>query len=90
MGAAVARLLNDVAWASDGRSEDTRRRAEGLTDLGTLARLKDECSVVLSVCPPHAAVETARAFGDYDGLYADLNAISPATAATIWPPRWHC
>ncbi|GAB2966749.1 DUF1932 domain-containing protein [Amycolatopsis acidiphila] len=83
MGAAVAHLLDDVAWASEGRSADTRRRAEGLTDLGTVARLKAECSVVLSVCPPHAAVATAQAFGDYDGLYADLNAVSPATAAQI-------
>ncbi|WP_236791314.1 DUF1932 domain-containing protein [Amycolatopsis sp. GM8] len=83
MGAAIAHLPGDVAWASEGRSEDTRRRAEGLTDLGSLARLKSECSVVLSVCPPHAAVATAEAFQDYDGLYADLNAISPETAARI-------
>ncbi|WP_431879748.1 DUF1932 domain-containing protein [Amycolatopsis sacchari] len=83
MGAAVARLLDDAAWASDGRSEATRRRAEGLVDLGSVARLKEECAVVLSVCPPHAAVETARAFSDYEGLYADLNAVSPATAAEI-------
>lgn len=83
MGAAVAQLLGDVAWASEGRSEETRRRAEGLTDLGTVARLKAECPVVLSVCPPHAAVATAEAFAGYDGLYADLNAVSPATAARI-------
>lgn len=83
MGAAVARLLPEAAWASDGRSEDTRTRAEGLTDLRTLARLEDECEIVLSVCPPHAAVETARAFEGFEGIYADLNAVSPATATAI-------
>ncbi|GHF38920.1 3-hydroxyisobutyrate dehydrogenase-like beta-hydroxyacid dehydrogenase [Amycolatopsis bartoniae] len=83
MGAAVAKLLDSAAWASDGRSEETRRRAEGLVDLGSVERLKAECPVVLSVCPPHAAVETARLFRDYEGLYADLNAVSPATAAEI-------
>ncbi|MTD57847.1 DUF1932 domain-containing protein [Amycolatopsis pithecellobii] len=83
MGAAIAHLLSTAAWASEGRSEDTRRRAAGITDLGTVERLKRECEVVLSVCPPHAAAETARAFRDYEGLYADLNAVSPATAAGI-------
>ncbi|HVW40721.1 MAG TPA: DUF1932 domain-containing protein [Amycolatopsis sp.] len=83
MGAAVARLLDDAAWASAGRSEATRLRAADLTDLGTVARLKDRCAIVLSVCPPHAAVETARQFRDYGGLYADLNAISPATCAEV-------
>ncbi|WP_208026192.1 DUF1932 domain-containing protein [Amycolatopsis acidicola] len=83
MGAAVAALLPDVAWASAGRSEDTRRRAAALTDLGEIARLKEECEVVLSVCPPHAAVDTAREFQDYQGLYADLNAVSPDTTERI-------
>lgn len=83
MGAAVAHLLADAAWASEGRGADTRRRAGGLTDLGTLKRLKKECPVVLSVCPPHAAIEIAAEFRDYDGIFADLNAVSPATAARI-------
>ncbi|NKQ53632.1 NAD(P)-dependent oxidoreductase [Amycolatopsis sp. K13G38] len=83
MGAAIAGLLDKAAWASQGRSSATRVRAAGLTDLGTIARLKDNCEIVLSVCPPHAAVETARQFRDYPGLYADLNAISPATCAEV-------
>lgn len=83
MGAAVARQLGEAAWASEGRSSATRVRAAGLTDLGTIARLKEDCAIVLSVCPPHAAVETARQFRDYQGLYADLNAISPATCAEV-------
>ncbi|HVV12988.1 DUF1932 domain-containing protein [Amycolatopsis sp.] len=83
MGAAVAALVPGAAWASGGRSEDTRRRAAGLTDLGGIARIKDECEIVLSVCPPHAAVDVATEFQGYQGLYADLNAVSPATLARI-------
>jgi 3-hydroxyisobutyrate dehydrogenase-like beta-hydroxyacid dehydrogenase len=85
MGAALAGLLNEVAWASAGRGEDTTRRAQeaGLLDLGTVARLKDSCEIVLSVCPPHAALATAREFSDFDGLYADLNATSPATTEQV-------
>lgn len=87
MGAAVGKVLvaagNRVAWASAGRSADSRNRAEraGLTDLSTVAALAAECETVLSICPPHAAVETAAAFRGFEGLYADLNAVSPATAA---------
>jgi 3-hydroxyisobutyrate dehydrogenase-like beta-hydroxyacid dehydrogenase len=89
MGAAVGKVLVDagkpVHWASEGRSEGSRRRAEqaGLTDLGTVERLAASCEIVLSICPPHAAVETATSFRDYGGLYADLNAVSPATTTDV-------
>ncbi|HET6500399.1 MAG TPA: DUF1932 domain-containing protein [Amycolatopsis sp.] len=89
MGAAVGKVLvsagQRVAWASAGRSAATVRRAAdaGLTDLGTPERLAAECEVVLSICPPHAAVDTAVSFSRYDGIYADLNAVSPATAGLV-------
>ena len=87
MGAAVGSVLvargTEVGWASAGRSDATRARAEGFTDLGTLARLRDACEVVVSVCPPHAAVEVASAFAGYSGLYVDANAVSPATATQV-------
>jgi 3-hydroxyisobutyrate dehydrogenase-like beta-hydroxyacid dehydrogenase len=87
MGAAVGRVLaargTEVGWASQGRSAATRERATGFTDLGTLARLRDACAVVVSVCPPHAAEAVAAAFAGFDGLYVDANAVSPATAARI-------
>jgi 3-hydroxyisobutyrate dehydrogenase-like beta-hydroxyacid dehydrogenase len=87
MGAAVGSVLlargTEVGWASAGRSDATRARAEGFTDLGTLARLRDACEVVVSICPPHAAVEVASAFAGYSGLYVDANAVSPATAAQV-------
>jgi 3-hydroxyisobutyrate dehydrogenase-like beta-hydroxyacid dehydrogenase len=87
MGAAVGGVLvargTEVGWASAGRSDASRARAEPFTDLGTLARLRDACEVVVSVCPPHAAVEVASAFAGYSGLYVDANAVSPATAAQV-------
>jgi 3-hydroxyisobutyrate dehydrogenase-like beta-hydroxyacid dehydrogenase len=89
MGAAVgerlARAGRDVLWASEGRSEATaeRARAARLQDAGTVAELAARSDLVLSICPPHAAVDTARAVGDFGGIYVDANAVSPSTAAKI-------
>jgi 3-hydroxyisobutyrate dehydrogenase-like beta-hydroxyacid dehydrogenase len=76
-----------VAWASEGRSPATRDRASkfGLRDAGSLAALCAECSVLVSVCPPHAAEDVARdvvACG-FTGLYVDANAIAPQRAIQI-------
>jgi 3-hydroxyisobutyrate dehydrogenase-like beta-hydroxyacid dehydrogenase len=72
---------HDVCWASEGRSMQTRERAEkiGLHDLGTVAALCERCSILLSVCPPHAAEEVAGQVLQigFTGLYLDGNAISP-------------
>jgi 3-hydroxyisobutyrate dehydrogenase-like beta-hydroxyacid dehydrogenase len=87
MGAQVGRVLaargHAVGWASAGRSEATRARAVELVDLHTLQETRAACEVVMSVCPPHAAVEVAQAFAGWDGVYVDANAVSPATAARI-------
>lgn len=85
MGVSVAASAkaggHDVRWASLGRSEQTRERAEGvgLRDAGTLAELCRHCTILLSVCPPHAAEDVAGQVLDlgYQGLYLDGNAISP-------------
>jgi 3-hydroxyisobutyrate dehydrogenase-like beta-hydroxyacid dehydrogenase len=85
MGAAIGAALreggHDVQWASEGRSAETaaRARAAGLEDAGTLERLRG-ADVVLSVCPPHAALDVSRALAGGTGLYVDANAVSPATA----------
>jgi Domain of unknown function (DUF1932) len=87
MGSVVGQVLaargHEVAWASDGRSAATRDRAAAFADLGTLARLRDACEIVLSVCPPHAAEAVADEFAGYPGLYVDANAVSPATTDRI-------
>jgi 3-hydroxyisobutyrate dehydrogenase-like beta-hydroxyacid dehydrogenase len=88
MGAAVGEVLRElghrVIYASEGRSDDTIRRAmrAGLLDVGQIAALA-EAPVVLSICPPHAAFEVAKAFPGFTGTYIDANAISPAVAASI-------
>jgi 3-hydroxyisobutyrate dehydrogenase-like beta-hydroxyacid dehydrogenase len=91
MGAAIgARLRAEglrVVWAGAGRSTATRARATaaGLADAGTLRDALSGSHLVLSVCPPHAAVALAQevAAAGYRGVYVDANAIAPATACEI-------
>ena len=87
MGAAVGAVLrrggHRVVWASEGRSSETRARADsaGLEDVGTAAEVA-RCEVVFSICPPHAALEVARS-APFRGIYVDANAVSPATARKV-------
>ena len=84
MGAAVGgRLDAEVIWASEGRSDATRARAAAFRDVGTLAALVGGADVILSICPPHAALEVAHACAGFDGVYVDANAISPQHAKEI-------
>jgi 3-hydroxyisobutyrate dehydrogenase-like beta-hydroxyacid dehydrogenase len=89
MGAAVGRCLvglgHPVLWAGPGRSADTAARAAaaGLTDAGSLAVVVSRAEVILSICPPHAALDVAWAVHGFGGLYVDANAISPGTAREV-------
>ena len=91
MGAAVGACLCGrglrVVWASAGRSAATRSRANaaGLEDVGALERALGVADIVLSVCPPHGALELARRVADHGfrGVYIDANAVSPATVRNI-------
>ena len=91
LGAALRANGHRVAWASAGRSGDSRRRAEeaGLADAGTVAELVRRSDVIVSVCPPHAAADVARSAGDLDGLYVDANAVAPATMRGLVPVLEH-
>lgn len=87
VGAAAARAGASVGWASDGRSDATRRRAEdaGLEDRGSLAALASESDAIISVCPPDAAgalAESVAATG-FGGIYVDANAVSTSTALEV-------
>ncbi len=92
MGAAVGQCLvragNEVLWVPEGRSAASaaRARSAGLTATdGGLAEVVRRCEVVVSVCPPHAAIGIAgevAGFG-FGGIYVDANAISPATAREV-------
>jgi 3-hydroxyisobutyrate dehydrogenase-like beta-hydroxyacid dehydrogenase len=76
-----------VVWTSEGRGGATRARAgaAGLIDAGTLAAALETTDVVLSVCPPHAALDVARAVAAhaFRGLYVDGNAVSPDTTRQV-------
>jgi 3-hydroxyisobutyrate dehydrogenase-like beta-hydroxyacid dehydrogenase len=89
MGSAVGRCLtaagHRVLWAPEGRSAATAARAEaaGLAAAGPLAGLVRRADVIVSVCPPHAALDLARQVAGFGGSYVDANAISPATAREV-------
>jgi hypothetical protein len=87
MGSSVGRVLqangHEVLWASEGRSDATRERAHSFRDAGTLEALAEQAELILSICPPHAAVDVARALQGFDGVYVDANAISPMRAREI-------
>jgi hypothetical protein len=91
LGAALKPVAGAVIWAAAGRSNATSKRAEladlvGVPDLAALARRSD---VIVSICPPHVAVDVAEqvaaALGDRPDrpLYVDANAVSPATVQRI-------
>jgi 3-hydroxyisobutyrate dehydrogenase-like beta-hydroxyacid dehydrogenase len=87
IGAAAATSGARVVWVSHQRGEATRRRAHqaGLADAATLEKALGQSDVVLSVCPPHAAVDVAEqvAAQKFAGIYVDANAVSRATAERI-------
>lgn len=76
-----------VFWLAHGRSDKTRQRAEkhGLVDGGALAQLCQTCEIILSVCPPHAAEDVAKAVlkDGFKGYYLDANAIAPQRSIRI-------
>src|SRR5688572_8903564 len=86
VGAAARAAGAEVCWCDAGRSEETRRRAseDGLSAVPRLSELV-RCDVLVSVCPPHAALDVAREVAGlgFRGLYVDANAVSRATAMLI-------
>jgi len=76
-----------VFWIPAGRSQASRERAESqsLSESGSLAELCATCEIVISVCPPHAALDVAGDVSkqDFKGVFVDANAISPQKARSI-------
>ncbi|MGI9432594.1 MAG: DUF1932 domain-containing protein [Myxococcota bacterium] len=91
MGATVGRALvaggAQVLWSSRGRSAESRQRAAdaGLEDAGDLSDLARRVDRVVTVCPPAAAGEVARAVleAGFRGIYVDANAVAPETAVRL-------
>jgi 3-hydroxyisobutyrate dehydrogenase-like beta-hydroxyacid dehydrogenase len=76
-----------VYWVPEGRSRETRERAEqyNLKHANSLAQLCTICDLILCICPPHAAEAVARQVSEdsFRGLYVDANAISPQRTRRI-------
>ena len=87
MGASVGRALqvnrHEVLWASEGRSDATRARAETFRDVGSVRALAESAELILSICPPHAALGLARGVRGFEGAVVDANAISPMRAREV-------
>ena len=86
MGALVGSAVRgEVLWASESRSEATRKRAEAFRDVGTIRELVAESEVVISLCPPAIAEEVAGevAAEGFEGIYVEGNAISPERVQRI-------
>ena len=95
MGHVVGGVLNQRGFktltALEGRSELSRLRAERamISDVGQLKNLISEANILLSIMPPQHAIEFAskvskqilKEGGDF--VFADCNAISPATTLKI-------
>ncbi|MBA03751.1 MAG: phosphogluconate dehydrogenase [Gammaproteobacteria bacterium] len=91
MGSSVANALiqagHEVFWVSQGRSNQTRERAEelGLCDVTDLSSALGKSEFVISVCPPEYAGSLAEEVIErgYEGTYVDANAVSPATSLAM-------
>ena len=90
MGAAVGGCLvsagHTVLWDPTGRSRASIGRALAAELSGAdLPTIVARCPVILSICPPHAALDVARqvAAAGFAGIYVDANAISVATASAV-------
>ena len=88
MGASLASSCRGTRlWCGEGRSEATRARAAaaGMEEVASLGAMVERVDVLISVCPPAAASTVADAVVDagFEGIYVDVNAISPASARAI-------
>ncbi|HEX4087694.1 MAG TPA: DUF1932 domain-containing protein [Trebonia sp.] len=90
MGAAVGGCLvsvgHEVLWDPAGRSRASTGRALAAELTGvTFDRVIERSSVIVSICPPHAALDVAAqvAATGYAGIYVDANAVSVATAGQV-------
>ncbi|MDQ0578909.1 NAD(P)-dependent oxidoreductase [Streptomyces rishiriensis] len=76
-----------VRWLPQGRSAASRERAAeyGLLSAANIRELAATCEIVLSVCPPAAALDVAGqvAAAGFHGVYVDANAVSPERMADI-------
>ena len=85
-GALAAR--HSVLWTGVGRTDVTRERATGagFVEVAGLADLVRRADVIMSICPPHAAVEVAERIATVRSggfFYIDANSVAPETMRDI-------
>jgi 3-hydroxyisobutyrate dehydrogenase-like beta-hydroxyacid dehydrogenase len=87
VGAAMKNTGHEVFWLPQARSTATAGRAEnaGFQPCGSLPELVGGVQGIVSVCPPHGAVDLAHAVmaAGFQGIFVDANALSPDTAREI-------
>lgn len=87
IGVAAATSGARLVWVSERRSKASHDRAREarLRDVKTLTNAVNESEIILSVCPPDAALDLARDVAQhrFRGIYVDANAVSRATAQQI-------
>jgi 3-hydroxyisobutyrate dehydrogenase-like beta-hydroxyacid dehydrogenase len=85
IGAALVCTGRRVSWASSGRGTSSARRAAaaGLLDVHAVEAMTESCDLIISVCPPGAALDVAGQCAGFAGTYLDANAIAPGTAREI-------
>lgn len=87
LAASAMNSAQDVYWCDAGRSAASHARAAniGLDSLPSLQAICDTCDILISVCPPHGASGLAAAVlaCNFQGIYADVNAIAPTTVKAI-------
>lgn len=91
MGVSIAAAAiaggQDALWASEGRGEATRTRANehGLRDVQNVEAVCRESEIICSICPPGAAEDVAQSVAafEFKGIFVDCNAISPQRMARI-------
>jgi hypothetical protein len=87
LGAALKPVAGEVVWADAGRSHATAKRAElaDLVAVPDVPQLVSRSDLVISICPPHAALDVAKQVAAVNRpvLFLDANAVAPATVRMI-------
>ena len=87
VGAALLSCGNEVYYLPAGRSDATlaRARGAGFAACSSLAELVAGVDMIVSICPPHAALALAEDVmaAQFTGVFVDANAISPASARLL-------
>ncbi|KYJ87630.1 NAD(P)-dependent oxidoreductase [Sulfurovum riftiae] len=71
----------ETLWCSEQRSQSTCQRAEqqDMVEVSSLVELCEQSSIIISICPPHAASDVAYQVlqQHFTGIFVEANAISP-------------